>query len=150
MDSPDIPTADHLQSWLPMDVLYHCLTHTQSKLIILDPERADRLGPIASKFAAGTIGLLVLEAGEGKGKWDHMVTWDDALANYKGNSQNILTNDPEIVPEDNASIVFTSGMSLANLAPSSTDDDPSFHVYQQAQPVFPKAFWPLNVNGLLM
>jgi len=140
MDSPDIPTADHLQSWLPMDVLHHCLTYTQSKLIILDPERADRLEPIASRFAAGTVGLLVLEASEGKGKWNHMVTWDDALANYKGNSQNILTDDPEIVPEDNASILFTSGMSLANLAPSSTDDDPSFHVYQQVQPVSPKAF----------
>jgi len=148
MDSPDVSTTDQLQSWLPMDVLHHCLTHTQSKLIVLDPERADRLEPIASRFTAGTTGLLVLEAG--KGKWNHMVTWDDALANYKGNFQNILTDDPEIVPEDNASILFTSGVSLANLVPSSIDDDFSFHVYQQAQLVFPKAFWLLNVNGLLM
>lgn len=100
-----------INAWLPVDALHYCLAHTQSKLIVLDPERADRLEPIVSKLAADadTSGFLVLEARESKGKWNHMVTWDGALANYKGNAQHILTNDPEIAPEDNASILFTSG-----------------------------------------
>lgn len=118
MDILNILTADHSYSWLPVDALHYCLAHTQSKLIVLDPERADRLEPIVSKLAADadTSGFLVLEARESKGKWNHMVTWDDALANYKGNAQHVLTNDPEIAPEDNASILFTSGVSLAKLA----------------------------------
>ncbi|KAF5363672.1 hypothetical protein D9756_000643 [Leucocoprinus leucothites] len=98
-------------AWLPLGTLYHCLAHTQCKLIVLDSERADRLESIVSKLTtdAGTNGFLVLEAREGKGKWTGMVTWEDALTNYKGNPQNIMTNDPGIIPEDNASILFTSG-----------------------------------------
>jgi acyl-CoA synthetase (AMP-forming)/AMP-acid ligase II len=64
----------------------------------------------------GATGFLVLEAHEGKGKWNGMQTWKDAMTNYKGTSQSILTNDPGVVPEDGASILFTSGTSLANPA----------------------------------
>jgi hypothetical protein len=81
-------------------------------LVVVDSERADRLEPNVAKLIdeAGAAGFLVLEAQEGKGKWNGMQVWEDALQDYKGDSRSILTNDPGIVPEDNASILFTSGM----------------------------------------
>lgn len=98
--------------WSPLDVLHHCLAHTQCKLIVVDSERANRLEPVAQQLAAdaGTTGFLVLEAHEGKGKWNSMQTWEEALKAYKGDPQSILTTDPGIAPEDNASILFTSGV----------------------------------------
>ncbi len=93
-------------------MLHHCLAQTQCKLIVVDSERADGLEPIAQKLAsdAGTTGFLVLEAHEGKGKWSGMQIWEEALKAYTGDSQSILTTDPGITPEDNATILFTSGV----------------------------------------
>ncbi|KAJ7283669.1 hypothetical protein C8J57DRAFT_1293235 [Mycena rebaudengoi] len=98
-------------AWLPTDALHHCLVHTQCKLIMLDPERADRLEPVISKLsvAAGTAGVVVLESHEGKGNWNGMQSWDTVLKNYRGDPGKILQRDPEMVPEDNALIIFTSG-----------------------------------------
>lgn len=107
----EIPGFNNRESWSPLDVLYHCLAHTQCKLIVVDSERADRLEPVVQKLAAdaGTTGFLVLEAHEGKGKWNGMQTWEEALKAYKGDPQNILNTDPGIIHEDNATILFTSG-----------------------------------------
>lgn len=97
-------------SWSPLPVLRHCLVHTQCKVIIVDAERADRLEPIASDFAkeAGTTGILVMEAQEGKGGWNGMRSWSEALDEYQG-PLDALSVDPAVTPEDNASILFTSG-----------------------------------------
>ncbi|KAJ7233988.1 hypothetical protein C8J57DRAFT_1381414 [Mycena rebaudengoi] len=98
--------------WLPTDALHHCLVHTQCKLIMLDPERADRLEAVISKLsaAAGTAGVVVLESHEGKGNWNGMQSWDTILKNYRAcDPEKILQRDPEMVPEDNALIMFTSG-----------------------------------------
>ncbi|RXW25143.1 hypothetical protein EST38_g700 [Candolleomyces aberdarensis] len=92
-------------------VLRHCLIHTQCKLIIVDAERADRLEPIVSDFAkeAGTTGVLVLEAQDGgRGRWKGMRPWNEVLDEYTG-PLDAITVDPAVVPEDNASILFTSG-----------------------------------------
>ncbi|KAJ7233984.1 hypothetical protein C8J57DRAFT_1381406 [Mycena rebaudengoi] len=100
-------------AWLPTDALHHCLVHTQCKLIMLDPERADRLEPVISKLsaaAAGTAGVVVLESHEGKGNWNGMQSWDTILKNYRAcDPEKILQRGPEMVPEDNALIMFTSG-----------------------------------------
>lgn len=99
-----------LKSWSPLQVLRHCLIHTQCKVIIVDAERADRLEPIVSDFTkeAGTTGVLAIEAHEGKGHWNGVRSWDDALDEYRG-PLIAVTDDPGVVPEDNASILFTSG-----------------------------------------
>jgi long-subunit acyl-CoA synthetase (AMP-forming) len=78
---------------------------------MLDPERADRLEPVISKLsaAAGTAGVVVFESHEGKGNWNGMQSWDTVLRNYRGDPGKILQRDPEMVPEDNALIIFTSG-----------------------------------------
>ncbi|KAJ2915027.1 hypothetical protein MD484_g5364, partial [Candolleomyces efflorescens] len=95
-------------AWSPLPVLRHCLIHTQCKLIVVDAERADRLEPIVSDFAkeAGTTGILVLEAQDAR--WKGMHLWNRVLDEYTG-PLDAITVDPAVVPEDNASILFTSG-----------------------------------------
>ncbi|KAF8977121.1 hypothetical protein BDQ17DRAFT_1440791 [Cyathus striatus] len=89
-------------------------------VIIVDPERADRLEPISAKLAidAGTTGFLVIEAQEGKGQWNRMKIWNSELDNYTKDPNFILKQDPGITAEDNATIMFTSGtlffLSLGN------------------------------------
>jgi hypothetical protein len=94
---------------MPVNVLHHCFLHTQSKLVIVDCERADRLESSPSKLDTG-IKFLVLEGHEGKRKWDGMLLWEDVFNAYNGDCESIITTDPNILPEDDASIVFTSGM----------------------------------------
>jgi hypothetical protein len=98
-------------SWAPFEAQRHCLTHTGCKVIILDSERADLLEPFVSELAqkAGTRGFLVLESHEGKGKWNGMKIWNEVLDAYSGDVSRVVKEDPQIVPEDNACIMFTSG-----------------------------------------
>ncbi|PPQ63866.1 hypothetical protein CVT24_009492 [Panaeolus cyanescens] len=100
-------------AWSPQDILRYCLTHTDAKLIVVDPERADRLEPIATALMAeiGCSGMLVLEHHEGKGEWKGMTAWDKAMQDYKGDPTKILKQDFKITPEDDATILFTSGSS---------------------------------------
>lgn len=80
----------------------------------MDSERADRLEPVTSTLAreAQTNGFLVIESHEGKGEWAGMKTWAAVFDAYKGDTQSILNEDFEILPEDNATILFTSGLDL--------------------------------------
>uniref|UniRef100_A0A8H8CLN0 Uncharacterized protein n=1 Tax=Psilocybe cubensis TaxID=181762 RepID=A0A8H8CLN0_PSICU len=98
-------------AWSPLDALRYCISRTECKLIIVDPERADKLEPIAKELTleSGSNGILVLESDEGKGQWEGMKTWKAAFDDYKGDSQEILSLDPALTPEDNATILFTSG-----------------------------------------
>jgi long-subunit acyl-CoA synthetase (AMP-forming) len=80
-------------------------------LIIVDPERADLIEPIAANLPAeaGTTGILVLENHEGKGKWKGMRNWNHILNNFSESPQKKGWQDVPILPEDNATIIFTSG-----------------------------------------
>jgi long-subunit acyl-CoA synthetase (AMP-forming) len=85
--------------------------NTGCKLIIVDPERADRLETVVAELAkdAGANGFLVIDSHEGKGLWKGMRNCHDMIANFRGDPNEILKQDPFIVPEDNATIIFTSG-----------------------------------------
>lgn len=98
-------------SWLPIDPLRFCLSHTGCKLVLVDAERATVLEPLASGSAQieGIIGFLVLDSHEGKGTWKGMECFNRAIESYRDKADTILENDPNMVPEDNASIMFTSG-----------------------------------------
>ncbi|TFK43550.1 hypothetical protein BDQ12DRAFT_184901 [Crucibulum laeve] len=100
-----------VNAWSPLETLRYCLVNTQSKVIIVDSERADLLEPIAKKLAAdaGTTGFLVLEAQDGKGKWEGIQNWNAVLDEYTKDTSSILKKDPGILPEDDATILFTSG-----------------------------------------
>lgn len=59
-------------------------------------------------------GFLVFRTHEGKGSWTGMVSWDESLRNGKYETVDVkkfvqLQEDPIILPEDNATIYFTSG-----------------------------------------
>lgn len=98
-------------SWLPLDPLKHCLSQTTCTLIFVDSERATLLSPAVAeiKSKARTKAFLVLEAHEGKGSWPAMENWTTRFEGYNGNPQQVLAEDPRIVPEDDATILFTSG-----------------------------------------
>jgi hypothetical protein len=84
----------------------------------LDPERADLLEPIAGKIAAeaGTRDFLIIESHEGKKSWAGMKAWSDILDICTTNIYDILQNDPGILPEDNATVIFTSGTCVYRVA----------------------------------
>ncbi|KAK0481290.1 hypothetical protein IW261DRAFT_1470047 [Armillaria novae-zelandiae] len=92
-----------VNAWLPSEQLRHCITLTKCSLIILDPERAEQIEPIAAhlKRDSGTSGYL--------GHWEGMDVWSKVFPNYVKDPGEILRDDPQIIPEDNATIIFTSG-----------------------------------------
>lgn len=92
----------------------YCIARTECKLIILDPERANILEPIVKKLVgdSGSNGILVIESSEIKKSWEGMEDWEAALNDYQGDPRKVLSMDPKILPEDNATILFTSGSNL--------------------------------------
>ncbi|KAL0955924.1 hypothetical protein HGRIS_002116 [Hohenbuehelia grisea] len=100
-----------VNAWLPLDPLRFCLEHTECKLVLLDPERADLLEPVAADLirTAGTTGLLVFDSLDGKGHWKDMQSFNYVMDHYPRDPSASLATDPNLHPEDNASIMFTSG-----------------------------------------
>ncbi|KIL66207.1 hypothetical protein M378DRAFT_10208 [Amanita muscaria Koide BX008] len=98
-----------VNAWLPLEPLQHCIAHTGCKLLLLDDERADRLQPFLTTSAqeAGTHGFLLLNSIEGKGNCRTMESLDSVLHQFRGSA--ILETSHNIMPEDNATIMFTSG-----------------------------------------
>ena len=97
--------------WLPLETLRFCLSHAECKLIILDSERADRLESAVSGLRGcfPTVAFLVLDSYEGKGVWEGMQCFRTVVAQYNPTSGDLLIREPDIWPEDNAAIMFTSG-----------------------------------------
>ncbi|KAK0452880.1 uncharacterized protein EV420DRAFT_1645404 [Desarmillaria tabescens] len=96
---------------LSIDRLRRCIMLTKCRLVIFDPERADDIEPIAAdiKRVSGIEGYLVLEDHEGKGRWEGMDVWSKVFLQCHKDPGEILRDNPHIVPEDNATIIFTSG-----------------------------------------
>ncbi|KAK0435802.1 uncharacterized protein EV420DRAFT_1592335 [Desarmillaria tabescens] len=84
-----------VNAWLPLDALRH----------------SEQIEPIAAdlKRASSASGYLVLQDHEGKGHWEGWDIWSEAFLEYHKDPGKILRNDPRIIPEDNATIIFTSG-----------------------------------------
>lgn len=78
-------------------------------MILLDTERADLLEPIIDSFSEDTSGFLVFNSHEGKGQWNGMKCYRKSVERYYADRQAILDDDQDIFPEDNATIIFTSG-----------------------------------------
>lgn len=86
--------------------------------MILDSERSDRLEPaLASIYAHSHLtGVLVLHALRDKALPTGAESYHDVLNHYSGELRNILDDTyPFIYPEDNATIMFTSGRIASNL-----------------------------------
>lgn len=96
--------------WLPSEPLLHCLTHTGSKFVLLDSERADRIAyAIPQLRTTGVSGCVVFDAPGRVSKWEGVDLWEDAMRSCSRDPRERLREDPKIEPEDNATIIFTSG-----------------------------------------
>ncbi|KAI5884879.1 acetyl-CoA synthetase-like protein [Schizophyllum commune H4-8] len=96
---------------LTQESIKHSIILCDCKLILLDPERADLLEPAIDDLLNTTHAkdVLVLESHEGKGWWKGTKSYSDELAKYEGDGVDVASNDPGIVPEDDAIILFSSG-----------------------------------------
>lgn len=110
----DAVTTPMTSRWLPISPLKFCLSHTECKIILFDPERASLLEPIISEFVEqiGSTGFLVFDSTDGKGHWNGMTNFDNAIEDYRGETKSVLESNVKILPEDNATIMFTSGAVL--------------------------------------
>ncbi|KAL1679203.1 hypothetical protein EV122DRAFT_277417 [Schizophyllum commune] len=96
----------------PVETIKYCLVKCHCKLIVLDWERANLLEGtvddlIRDSNASG--GIVVIHGAEGKGGWKGMTTLDEELKQYSGDALAVISDDPAMVPEDHAMILFTSG-----------------------------------------
>ncbi|KAF5355120.1 hypothetical protein D9756_005291 [Leucocoprinus leucothites] len=96
-------------AWQPLSPLRHCLVNTGCKLIIVDPERASVLEPIASRLRKddGVMAFLVLDQCDRS--WQHMESFNKAIDAYPRRDDVRDLSTERIEPEDNATIIFTSG-----------------------------------------
>lgn len=113
--------------------------HTECKLIILDPERASSLETAISNIseAVGGTKFLVMDTPDKTRRWKGMDFFNDAvdlfpIAFVKGAYTKTPTQGMD--PEDDATIIFTSGICLSA---SPTRD---WFTDQQARRVYPRAF----------
>ncbi|KAK0211369.1 hypothetical protein DFS33DRAFT_1299098 [Desarmillaria ectypa] len=99
-----------VNAWLPLEPLQHCIALTKCRLILLDPERANVIEPVIDhlKDITGASGCIVMEEHEGKGLWTSMENFGTIFSRSLENTESVL-DDPQITPEDDATIIFTSG-----------------------------------------
>ncbi|KDQ17294.1 hypothetical protein BOTBODRAFT_30106 [Botryobasidium botryosum FD-172 SS1] len=101
-----------VNAWLPAKVLQYCISHTDSKVIVIDAERAEVLKAQIEelKRTSGAGAVLVVRAHEGKqSAWDGMENWDQVMKNYEGKDDTAWKKEPACLPEDNCLIGYTSG-----------------------------------------
>jgi len=91
----------------------------------MDAQRADGLEGHTEAIQAkiGTRAFMVWEEHEGKGSWRGMGSWSDALRDYRGDNGRVLKTSPNILPEDNACIMFTSGTYVLDIIASRCTTD---------------------------
>ncbi|KAG6865609.1 hypothetical protein C0991_001033 [Blastosporella zonata] len=81
------------------------------KVVMVDAERADRLAPVVLEILRDRpTNVLLFEVPADKARWPGMSSFPAVVEGYRGDIAQILTSDPQILPEDNALIMFTSGM----------------------------------------
>ncbi|KAF8973261.1 long-chain-fatty-acid-CoA ligase [Flammula alnicola] len=98
-------------AWLPLKPLSHCLALTECKLVVVDPERADLIRPAVWQIFRDTEikNFLVLDLREGKNCWEGMKSFQESLDEYQNDGKEIIKSPVSIHPEDNATLIFTSG-----------------------------------------
>ncbi|KAF5391089.1 hypothetical protein D9757_003139 [Collybiopsis confluens] len=102
-----------INALLPAEPLRYCITKCQCALLIVDAERADILSPFVLKLGMmGLRGSLVVDSqGNQRRSWPGMENWSPMTQTYTGDWTSVLKEDLKIYPEDDATIIFTSGTS---------------------------------------
>ncbi|KAJ7647316.1 hypothetical protein FB45DRAFT_893048 [Roridomyces roridus] len=101
-------------AWLPAEPLKGCLVNTQCKLILFDTERADKLTSEMDDLRqrAGVTGVLVFNGRDQRSQYQFLesVTKQWLLEPSSVHKKAaVLKEHLVLLPEDNATIVFTSG-----------------------------------------
>ena len=99
-------------SWLPLEPLSHCLVHTQCKLVIFDAERAQLIQPAVQKLREDSEiqAFIVFDDDQNNNNhWPGLLSFDQCLQQYHSDGTEAITSVDIIKPEDNATIIFTSG-----------------------------------------
>lgn len=98
-------------SWSPLEPLSHCLVHTQSKLVILDAERAQLIHPAVQKLREDSQiqAFIVFDDHMLNNHWQGLLSFHQTLQQYHSDGTQVLSSIDTIKPEDNATIIFTSG-----------------------------------------
>ncbi|THV00377.1 acetyl-CoA synthetase-like protein [Dendrothele bispora CBS 962.96] len=100
-----------INAWLPQDQLFHCIAKTECIFVLIDPERADRLISVIPNLKSKGVAAFAVIENFSKRSWLGVDDWKTIWDNYRGDVNRIMTEDPNILPEDNATIIFTSGTS---------------------------------------
>ena len=108
--------------------MFHCIARTTPSLVFVDPERADILQASAAGLKSTVGTKFVIIEDDGKGPWPGISILRSQVQSYHGDTLQVLKDDPQIVPEDNATIIYTSGTSglpstFSKLFPVNVDTD---------------------------
>ena len=96
--------------YLPLKPLLHCFTHTGSSVLFVDTERADRIASSTRYLLAkGVRGIVVLDSFVHHSRWESFDLWEDIMKAVTVDMEALIADDPRLVPEDDAVIIFTSG-----------------------------------------
>ena len=104
-------------SWLPIEPLSYCITHTQCRVLICDPERSAVIQPVVDDLAAsGVAGFLVFgDTVEVNAQWAGMQSCSSVVQRFSKETDNAILEgghdylDVDVQPEDNCAVMFTSG-----------------------------------------
>ena len=94
---------------LPKEVLKFCILHTHCKAVLLDLTSTNQIIPIMAELTTGLVYWLIRGELEAHQRQSGMKSFQEALRGADGFFQSTEIN---ILPEDNAMIVFTSGKQL--------------------------------------
>lgn len=95
---------------LPLQPLLHCFSLTGSTVIFTDSERANRVCNSTQHLREkGVRGIVVLDSLVYDTRWTSFDLWGDVLQSVEVDKQAFLSQDPGLGPEDDATIIFTSG-----------------------------------------
>ncbi|KAA1477809.1 long-chain-fatty-acid-CoA ligase [Dentipellis sp. KUC8613] len=120
-----VPTM--LNAWLTDAAFEHCLLTTSPKVALIDPERADKLEPMLTTLRSHSrlAAVIVARPHESKSKsksppsWRGMQLWNDVFTGSRIAAGHAL-RAPACLPDDDASIFFTSGTTALPKAVLST------------------------------
>ncbi|KAL1673407.1 hypothetical protein EV122DRAFT_294177 [Schizophyllum commune] len=106
-----------VNAWLPVEPLSYCITHSQCRVLICDPERSAIIQPVVDDLAAGGVsGFLVFgDTVDVNAQWAGMQSYSSVVQRFsRETDKSILEDgngflDVDVQPEDNCAVMFTSG-----------------------------------------
>ncbi|KAI4526440.1 acetyl-CoA synthetase-like protein [Schizophyllum commune Loenen D] len=106
-----------VNAWLPVQPLSYCITHTQCRVLICDPERSVVIQPVVDDLAAsGVTGFLVFgDTVDVNAQWAGMQSCSSVVQRFSMETDEAILEDGngfldvDVQPEDNCAVMFTSG-----------------------------------------